>query len=365
MSDTTDTRHMRHALRLAARALGQVAPNPAVGCVVVAEDGTVAGRGWTAPGGRPHAETIALAQAGPRARGATAYVTLEPCAHTGKTPPCTDALIAAGVARVVAAVTDPDPRVNGRGFAMLTAAGIGVSQGVCEDEARALNAGFFKRIAEGRPLVALKIAESADGFVADASGKTRWITSERARWHAHLLRAEHDAIMVGIGTALADDPLLTCRLEGLEHRSPLRIVLDSTLRLPAESRLTRTARDVPVLLFTSAAAGGDALAAAGVEIERVTADARGRPDLVFVMQALAARGLTRVLVEGGPQLHAALLERRLADRLYRYRAPTALGGGVRSAFAAEAPSAGGMPRLDVLDRDMLGPDLLESFAISG
>ena len=356
---------MRHALRLAARSLGQVAPNPAVGCVIVA-DGVIVGRGWTAPGGRPHAEAIALAQAGEGARGATAFVTLEPCAHLGQTPPCADALIAAGVSRVVGAVVDPDPRVKGRGFVKLAAAGIDLAQGVCEEDAGALNAGFFKRIKEGRPLVALKIAESADGFVADASGKTRWITSERSRRRSHLMRAQNDAIMVGIGTVLADDPLLTCRLEGLENRSPMRVVVDSRLRLPPNSQLARTARETPVLVFTVANTGGEALTASGVEIVRVEADADGHPDLAAVLSVLAARGITRLLVEGGPTLHAAFLRRGLADLAYRYAARTTLGSGLRSAMPTrEAQSPTNAPHFTFLACETLGPDLLETFAVTG
>jgi diaminohydroxyphosphoribosylaminopyrimidine deaminase/5-amino-6-(5-phosphoribosylamino)uracil reductase len=356
---------MRHALRLAARSLGQVAPNPAVGCIIVSPDGAVVGRGWTARGGRPHAETIALAQAGEGARGATIYVTLEPCAHLGQTPPCADALIAAGVSRVVGAVIDPDPRVKGGGFAKLAAAGIEVVQGVGEADARALNAGFVKRIEQGRPLVALKIAQSADGYVAAVSPKTRWITSERARRRGHLLRAQHDAIMVGIGTVLADDPMLTCRLEGLEHRSPLRIVVDSSLRLPPSSQLARTARETPVLVFTAASAGGGVLAASGVEIARVEADADGRPDLDSVLRVLAARGLTRVLVEGGPTLQSALLARGLCDTLYRYTAPVALGGGLRSPLAQHNGGTTDAAHFTFLAREPLGPDLLETFAVNG
>src|SRR5258705_7039290 len=226
-----DIRHMRHALRLAARALGNAAPNPAVGCVIVAPSGSIVGRGWTQTGGRPHAETVALSQAGALARGATAYVTLEPCSHHGQTPPCADALATAGLARVVGAIIDSDPRVAGSGFARLQSAGVKVARGVLEAEARALNLGFFRRVAEGGPLVALKIAQSADGYVADAQGNSRWITSERARAHGHLLRVRHDAILVGMGTARADDPMLTCRLPGLEGRSPLRVVLETQLQL--------------------------------------------------------------------------------------------------------------------------------------
>lgn len=352
-----DIGHMGHALRLAARALGRVAPNPAVGCVIVGANGAIAGRGWTHPGGRPHAETIALAQAGAAARGSTAYVTLEPCSHHGVTPPCVDALIEAGVSRVVGAVIDPDPRVSGSGFQRLEKADIAVSEGVLEEEAIALNAGFFKRITEGRPLVALKVAESADGYVAGPLGADRWITSEEARRHGHLLRAEHDAILIGIGTALADDPLLTCRLPGLENRSPLRVVLDSHLRLPLSSQLVRTAREVPVLAFTLAKQAGEQLGALGVEIECVRADAEGRPDLGAVLQALGKRGLTRLLVEGGPMVHGALLKRHLADVAHIYRSPTQLGDGLRSALGANLKG-----KLSL--REMIGPDILESYALT-
>ena len=268
--------------------------------------------------------------------------------------------------RPFGAVVDPDPRVSGRGFAKLAAAGIEVTQGVCEQEARALNAGFFKRIEKGRPLVALKIAESSDGYVADASGKTRWITSERARRHGHLLRAKHDAIMVGIGTVLADDPLLTCRLEGLEHRSPTRIVVDSKLRLAPSSQLARTARHTPVLVFTAATAGGETLTALGVEIVRADADALGRVDLAAVLRALAARGLTRLLVEGGPELHGSFLKLGLADVVYRYTAPLVLGAGLRSAFpATKGDAPANAPHFTFQFREAIGPDLLESFRIAG
>jgi diaminohydroxyphosphoribosylaminopyrimidine deaminase / 5-amino-6-(5-phosphoribosylamino)uracil reductase len=348
---------MRHALRLAARGLGRVAPNPAVGCVIVGSDGVIVGRGWTQPGGRPHAETVALAQAGTSARGATAYVTLEPCAHQGLTPPCVDALIAAQVARVVGAIRDPDPRVSGAGYQRLKDAGIAVTQAVLEEDARALNAGFFKRVTAGRPLVGLKIAESADGYVAGPAGSKRWITSEWARRHSHLLRAEHDAILIGIGTVLADDPLLTCRLAGLENRSPSRVVLDSRLRLPPGSQLARSAREVPVILFTATGEGGAGLTRAGVTIERVAGDVQGRPDLAAVLKALGARGMTRLLVEGGPTVHGALLQRNLADLAYIYRAPARLNGGLRSRLGSASQGR-------LLSRESLGPDVLESYALT-
>ena len=361
MPMNTDIRHMRHALRLAARGLGRVAPNPAVGCVIVSREGQVVGRGWTAPGGRPHAETIALAQAGDAARGATAYVTLEPCAHLGVTPPCADALIAAGVGRVVSTTVDPDPRVNGQGLAKLSAAGIALTENICGEEAQEINEGFIRRIRDGRPLVALKIAQSADGFVADPSGKTRWITSQRARAHGHLLRARHDAIMVGIGTVLADDPALTCRLPGMEQRSPIRIVLDSRLRLPLKSQLVRTARETPVIVFTTSA-GGDDLAHLGVIVERVVEDADHRPDPAAVLSSLAKRGITRVLVEGGPTVHASLLKRKLIDRVHIYTASILIGEGGKPGI----PFSGSefAPRLELKERLTLGPDVLESYAFT-
>ena len=235
---------MTHALALAARGLGQVWPNPAVGCVIV-KDGQIVGRGWTQAGGRPHAETMALAQAGALARDVTAHVTLEPCAHHGKTPPCAEALIAAGVTRVVSALTDPDPRVSGKGHAMLRGAGIDVTEGVMTAEARTANAGFLKRVTQGLPFVTLKLATTIDGRIATASGESRWITGAEARRHVHLMRMTHDAVMVGSGTACADDPDLTVRDMGAT-RQPLRILLDRTLRYRPDSRLGQTARQNPV-----------------------------------------------------------------------------------------------------------------------
>ncbi len=356
-----DKTHMRHALALAARALGQVAPNPAVGCVIVSAEGHIVGRGHTQTGGRPHAEAVALAQAGEAARGATAYVTLEPCAHHGRTPPCAVALAEAGVARVVVAVGDPDPRVAGRGFEILRGAGIAVTAGVLERAAAQLNQGFFLKVTQSRPLVTLKIAESLDGRIAAASGESRWITGEAARRFGHLLRARHDAILVGIGTALADDPELTCRLPGLEARSPLRVVLDSTLRLPPTSKLAQMAKETPTLVFTTSD-GGDALRALGVEIVRVPG-ASGRVDIAAVLAELAARGITRLLVEGGAGVHAAFLDAGAADRLDVFRAPVMLGGAGHPAVAALAAAAlEKAPRLVRLSARELGPDLLESFA---
>jgi diaminohydroxyphosphoribosylaminopyrimidine deaminase/5-amino-6-(5-phosphoribosylamino)uracil reductase len=355
----SDADHMRHALSLAARALGQVAPNPAVGCIIVGSNGKVIGRGWTQRGGRPHAETVALTRAGEGARGGMAYVTLEPCAHLGQTPPCADALIAAGVARVVAAVEDPDPRVRGKGFARLRAAGVDVSVGVLQGEATRLNAGFFLRIEHDRPLVTLKIAQSADGKTIPPPGTNRWITGEEAGRFAHLLRAQHDAILIGVGTAIADDPELTCRLPGLENRSPIRIVLDTHLRLPVSGKLVRTAHRIPTIVFTTRD-GGDHLQTHGIEVLRVMYDASSLPALEAVLGVLAGRGCTRLLVEGGPTVWSAFLRERLADQLELFTAPAVLG----KAAAGDVPvladqiSTGKFERTG---RRMFGPDLLESY----
>lgn len=348
---------MRHALRLAERALGCVSPNPAVGCVIVSREGRVAGRGWTQPGGWPHAETVALAQAGVAARGSTAYVTLEPCAHHGHTPPCAHALIASGISRVVAAVEDPDPRVKGKGFAALRHAGIEVTTGVLEKEAADLNEGFFLRIEKDRPLVTLKIAQSKDGKTIPPPGASRWITGEEARRFAHLLRARYDAVLVGIGTVLTDDPMLDCRLPGLEDRSPMRIVLDTHLRLPEHSKLVQTAMQIPTLVFT-ASGSGDGLRARNVEVLRVMNDSHGRPELKAVLGVLAQRGLTRLLVEGGATLISRFLEEGFADRLEVFTAPVLL----ENAAGGEIAGLAGPMKFERVGTRMLGPDLLESYA---
>ena len=321
---------MRSALALASRGLGTVWPNPAVGCVITDETGRVAGRGWTQPGGRPHAETEALRQSGSRAAGGTAYVTLEPCSHHGKTPPCADALIAAKLKCVVVACVDPDPRVSGAGIRRLQEAGIIVANGLYENEARELNAGFFRRVLDRRPLVTLKFATSLDGKIATHRGDSRWITGERSRQLAHVLRANHDAIMVGVGTAIADNPELTCRLPGLEHRSPVRIVLDGRLRLPLTAKLVAGAKQVPTWAVTLAeAASGErrrVFADCGVEIIEVEADAAGHPSMKQALAAFAERGLTRLLVEGGSHIAAAMLNAGVVDRIVWFRAPSMIGG---------------------------------------
>ncbi len=358
-----DSWHMRAALGLAARALGQVAPNPAVGCVIV-RDGRVVGRGFTQPGGRPHAETEALARAGEAARGATAYVSLEPCSHHGKTPPCADALVAAGVSRVVVAATDPDPRVSGRGIARLREAGIEVTEKVCEPEARALNEGFFRRIVEGRPMLTLKLATSLDGMIATRSGDSRWITGEEARRFGHLLRARHDALLTGIGTVMADDPILNCRIEGLERTHPIRVVVDTSLRTPLDSQLVRTARDIPLWLVTSERAAeqhGERYREAGAEILPVPAAADGL-DMDAVLRVLAGRGVTRVLTESGRALAGSLLRAGLVDRIAWFRAPAVIGAdGVSALQSLGITSVAAMPRFVPQERVALGQDVLETY----
>ncbi len=340
-----DRRFMAMALALAERGLGNVWPNPAVGCVLVKE-GRVVGRGWTQPGGRPHAESEAIGRAGEAARGSTAYVTLEPCAHHGRTPPCTELMLAAGIARTVVAAVDPDPRVDGRGIARLRAAGIAVEVGCLEAEACRLNAGFFARMRERRPQVALKLATSADGRIATATGDSKWITGAAARAEGHRLRLRHDAILVGSGTALADDPMLTCRLPGLEERSPVRVVLDRRLRLEPASRLARSGASQPLWLFTSdpRGASGAALRRQGVELHAL-ADAAPAAQLRAMLKVLAERGITRLLVEGGAGVATAFLRARLVDRLYLFDAPLLLG-----ADGQPATLSLGVERLDAAPR---------------
>ena len=318
---------MRAALSLARRGLGNCWPNPTVGCIVV-KNGRVVGRAVTAPGGRPHAEPQALAMAGAAARGATAYVTLEPCCHHGRTPPCTDALIAAGVARVVVAARDCDPRVDGEGIARLRAAGIVVSEGLLQAEAEAVNAGFFSRLRHGRPLITLKLATTLDGRIATHGGESKWITGEPARRMAHALRGRHDAVMCGVGTVLADNPDLTCRIPGFKPVPLVRVVADSHLRTPLTCRLIATAADTPTWIIARASGDHDrraAMQAAGVSVIGVGGAALG-VDLAQGFQALAQRGITRVLVEGGAQLAAALLRADLVDRIAWFHAPSVMGG---------------------------------------
>jgi diaminohydroxyphosphoribosylaminopyrimidine deaminase/5-amino-6-(5-phosphoribosylamino)uracil reductase len=351
---------MRAACGLARRGLGNAWPNPAVGCVLVNE-GRVVGRGWTQPGGRPHAETEALFRAGPRARGATAYVSLEPCSHRGETPPCAEALIEAGIRRVVAAIEDPDPRVCGGGIQRLRAAGIAVEIGLCADAAAEINAGFFSRVRRGRPLVTVKLATTLDGRIAVPSGESRWITEAPARARAHLLRARHDAVMVGIGTVLADDPELTCRLNGLGAPPPVRIVVDRQLRIPPTARLLAAAGAAPIWLLAGGSADPirrRAIEESGASVIEV-AEAGDGIDLAAALAALGARGITRLLVEGGARLAAGLLTARLVDRLAWFHAPRLIGGDGIAAIAALGVTAlAEAPDFERLSTETVGADLL-------
>lgn len=352
---SSDETFMRLAARLGHRALGMTADNPPVGCVIVKE-GAIVGLGWTQSGGRPHAETEALKMAGEAARGATAYVTLEPCAHHGRTPPCAEALATAGIVRVAAAVTDPDPRVSGEGFAILRRAGITVDKDIAAPVAYPDLAGFLTRIARKRPYVVLKLAFSADGKIAEAPGARTQITGPEVKARTHILRAQSDAVMVGLGTVLADDPDLTCRLPGLEERSPIRVVADSHLATPRGSRLVTTAGQVPVWLLAVDAG----TIAPGVDVLSCRADSQGQVDLTDALEKLGRRGVNRVLAEGGARLARGLLERRLVDEMLLFRSPKILGPSGIEGFAGLPPDqVMAAFRLDREER--LGDDVLSVY----
>jgi diaminohydroxyphosphoribosylaminopyrimidine deaminase/5-amino-6-(5-phosphoribosylamino)uracil reductase len=366
MDPEADRRWMRLALSLGRRGLGNVWPNPAVGCVIV-KDGRVLGRGWTQPGGRPHAETVALAEAGDAAAGATVYVSLEPCNHSGLTPPCSEALVAASVARVVIAAQDPDPRTCGGGVARLRAAGIAVETGVLEEEARHHHAGFFSRVLAGRPRLTLKLAATLDGRIATATGESRWITGPRARHWVHGQRATHDAVLVGAGTARLDDPMLTVRGFG-DVPQPVRLVLSRRLDLPLKSRLAATARDVPLWLLHGREAPDQARAAwaeAGARLIEVPSVAGGQVDLAAAMAALGEAGLTRVFCEGGGALAAALLAGNLADEVCLMTAGRAIGAeGTPGVGAMGIASLAEAPNYHLVEVRALDGDILSRWALA-
>ena len=336
-SKAADQRFMQLALTLGRRGQGLTWPNPAVGAVVV-KDGVIIGRGWTQPGGRPHAEPEALKRAGEAARGATLYVTLEPCSHVGKSPPCADAIIAAGIARVVSAIEDPNPEVAGQGHAELRAAGIAVDIGLGAAEAARDHAGHFRRVRDKRPHVILKLAVSSDDKIGAAGRKPVAISGDAAKARVHLLRAQCDAILVGIGTVRADDPLLTCRLPGMAARSPVRVVLDRSLRIPGSSRLVHSARETPLWVMTSNLAEAPAamkLGAAGAKVIRVaTATPPPGLDLPTVLRALAEKGITRLLVEGGARVASSLVAAGFVDEVWLLRGAEPLGAGGVAALGA-------------------------------
>ncbi len=366
-SSDFDRRMIAAALRLGRRNLGRTWPNPAVGALIVrfeVDGPRVVGRGWTAAGGRPHAETVALAEAGELARGATAYVSLEPCAHHGRTPPCADALVAAGIARVVTAVGDPDPRVAGEGYARLRAGGVAVAEGVLAAEARLVHAGHISRITRERPWVTLKLAVSADGMIGRRSGERMMVTGKPAFDRVHAMRAESDAILVGLGTVLVDDPRLTVRLPGVDGVRPVRVVLDTQARIGPGTQLVQTAREVPFWLVAAESASAErvgALEAAGVRVLTV-GEGPGGVEINETLAALAEAGITRLLVEGGSKVAAALVSQGLADEVVLFRAPVVVGPDGVMALAGNALSAiERSPRYRLVEDAPVGGDRMRRY----
>jgi diaminohydroxyphosphoribosylaminopyrimidine deaminase/5-amino-6-(5-phosphoribosylamino)uracil reductase len=362
-SKAADQRFMALALSLGRSGQGRTWPNPAVGAVVV-KDGVIVGRGWTQPGGRPHAEPEALGRAGEAARGATLYVTLEPCSHVGKSPPCADAIIAAGISRVVSAIEDPNPEVAGQGHAKLRAAGILVDIGLGAAEAAHDHAGHFRRIRNQRPHVILKLAVSSDDKIAAAGHKPVAISGEAAKTRVHLLRAQCDAILVGIGTVQADDPLLTCRLPGMEARSPVRVVLDRALRIPGTSKLVHSARETPLWVMTSNLSEAPAamkLGAAGAQVIRVPVTTTPPPglDLKAVLHALSEKGITRLLVEGGARVASSFVSADLVDEVWLLRGREAVGAeGIAALDALPLAAISQSPAFKVRASESLQNDTL-------
>ncbi|WP_271946273.1 bifunctional diaminohydroxyphosphoribosylaminopyrimidine deaminase/5-amino-6-(5-phosphoribosylamino)uracil reductase RibD [Ruegeria faecimaris] len=359
----TDKRYMALALALGRRGQGTCWPNPSVGCVLV-QDGRIVGRGWTQPGGRPHAETEALRQAGSQARGATAYVSLEPCAHHGQTPPCAQALIEAGVARVVSAIEDSDPRVAGQGFAMLHEAGIDVTTGVLADQAARDHAGFFLKTEQGRPFVTLKLASSFDGRIATESGHSQWITGQTSRRAVHAMRATHDAVMVGAGTARVDDPSLTVRDLGIE-RQPVRVVVSRHLDIPLMGQLARTASKIPVWLCHGPSPDAErAKAWEGLGARLIPCALRDHHiDAADLLLQLGQEGLTRVFCEGGSSLAASLLVDELVDELIGFSAGLAIGAeGLPAIGALGMDRLDEAPRFELLETRIIGQDVMHRWA---
>jgi diaminohydroxyphosphoribosylaminopyrimidine deaminase/5-amino-6-(5-phosphoribosylamino)uracil reductase len=361
-----DNRYMQMALALARRGLGVTWPNPTVGCVLVDDHDELVGRGWTQPGGRPHAETEALKRAGGRAQGATLYTTLEPCIHHGETPPCVDAILQAGVRRVVIALEDPDRRVAGRGARALAAAGLQVTVGVQGVNAAEINVGFVLRNARYRPLLTLKLASSLDGRIATAEGESRWITGSESRALVHRLRSTQDGILVGATTARHDDPELTCRLPGLHGRSPLRLVADPRCRLPLTSKLVQMAQCQPTWLLIANSIGAARRAeyeAAGVRLMAVDCTSDGVLDPRAMAQALGRAGLTRVLIEGGGRLAASFISAGLVDHIVWFHAPAILGADARAAAGALAiRELAHTPRFKRIAVRSVGPDVVEFYS---
>lgn len=363
ISSSRDRQWMKEALALASRARGRTSPNPMVGAVVVAPDGKAAGRGFHERAGAPHAETLALREAGEHARGGTLYINLEPCSHQGETPPCAPAVVAAGISRTVAAVRDPDSRVSGKGFEILRRGGVRIDEGLCAREAVRLNEAFFHSVQKGRPLVTLKMAMSLDGKIAMPSGESRWITGEAARARGHEFRNEVDAILVGVETLIRDDPLLTARPEGVEGKPLIRVVLDSRLRTPVDARALPP--DQGVATIVAAAEGYDSgrakkLEDAGAEVLSLEAAKEGRPRISPLLAALSGRGVRHLLVEGGGRVHGSFLREGLADKVMAFVAPLIIGdeaapGAVSGAGFSRIEEA---PKLSHLTLEVIGDDLL-------
>lgn len=360
-----DAHFMRHALALGVRGAGRTWPNPAVGAVIVRfeENGPrIVGTGFTQQGGRPHAEAVAIDEAGLACVGATMYVTLEPCAHRsvrGATP-CAERTMLSGLRRVVSATADPNPHIAGLGHALLRSFGISVTENILHDEALRAHRGHIYRLQKKRPMVTVKIARSADNFCAAAAGSRTQISCEIATRQVHLLRARHDVIMAGIGTVLADDPFLNVRLPGLEDRSPVRVILDSALRLPLESQLVKTARDIPLWVIATEQAAIEkekTLTAAGVEVMRVAADGHGRIDLRAALELLALRGVTRVFSEGGPTVAEQLAHADLMDEMIVSTSQRALGGGVIAIRPALQEYLADPARFRITGTDIFGTDM--------
>lgn len=363
VDEKDDERFMRLALALGRRNLGRTWPNPAVGAVIV-KDGVIVGRGWTQPGGRPHAETQALKRAGKLAEGATLYVSLEPCSHKGKTPPCADAIVRAGIARVVSAMEDPNPEVAGSGHTKLTARGVRVETGLGASEAQRIHAGHVRRVTDGRPHVVLKMAVSADDKVGAAGRRPASISGEAARERVFQMRAHNDAIMVGIGTILSDNPALTCRLPGMFELSPVRVVLDSQLRVPMASHVIATVRETPTWVFGSGSASAIAeeiLADRGAKVFRVGSK-DGRLDLAEVLKRLADEGITRVMVEGGPTVAASLVRADLVDEAVLLRSDKPIGAdGIDPLADTPFRMLTHSVNLAMCGSEQLGPDRIEYF----
>lgn len=359
-----DERWMRLALSLAQRGLGRVWPNPAVGCVIVKNE-KVLGRGWTQKGGRPHAETVALAQAGSAAKGATAYVTLEPCAHHGKTPPCAKALVEAGIARVVSALDDPDSRVAGQGYEIVRNAGVELTEDVLVDAAADINKGFLLNRTIGRPMFTLKMASSIDGRIATASGESRWITGPEARRQVHMMRAQHDAVLIGAGTARVDDPLLDVRDLGMEDDNPVRIILDGGVSLSLTSRLAQTAKQTPLWICHRAGmdkARRKTWEEIGASLIEVKHSKTGELDLNDMALQLGKRGITRVLCEGGGRVASSMISAELVDTLVTFTAGLAIGSEGGSVFGPlQIDALQDAPRFELIESRKVGGDIMTTW----